>query len=424
MRSLLTVGLLVAITSIATAPARAQCFGPDNLFGPCCAPTSANLPNFPAITLPGLGVCWTQCAVDSQNPLTVALGAPIFGSCGVYGSPITVTNPAAPTQTLTGLVRMDYSRTWIESSTPGVVPVQVWRFVVKVDLSFAGTPAPPLACPSPTCLPGQQTAFYYGYIDYAASCNASGPTWEAAVVLFHSCDSYIHTPGLSSRPGAFHPGRVFAIVAPHTTAIPFVPSANLFPNGPLIAQSVRDLLPVPGTIACNFEERLSGGVQQRIGFGCLCPIAGNTTRMSANILQGKGTCPDTSGAVSGFSALNVPNTNWVYEIKFSLGCWQPPAASTLYPGQECAFADEGVFTFHEACFVNPNGTTGADFIEIFYGGSTTFGWAPTSLNPAVILSNRFIDMANNYSAPLLGPYPGPAVGNVMASRHIINVNVP
>ena len=35
---------------------------------------------------------------------------------------------------------------------------------------------------------------------------------EAALVLFHNCDRFIHRPGLSSRPGAFHPGMSFALV--------------------------------------------------------------------------------------------------------------------------------------------------------------------------------------------------------------------
>ncbi len=424
MRNHVTSFLAAALILCATSSARAQCFGPDQLIGPCCQPAAAALPGFPAITLPGTGVCWTTCGVDSQNVMQVVLGTPVSTQCGVFGVPVTAINGAAPTQTMTGFMRLDYTRTWTESRVPGVVPVQVWRFAAKVDLAFSGTPSGPLACPSPGCLPTAQSAFYYGYVDYAATCNASGPTWEAAVVLFHSCDAYIHAPGLSSRPGAFHPGRTFAIVAPHTTAIPFVPSANLFPNGPMIADALRDVRPLPGTVACNFAERLSTGTQQRIGFGCLCPTASAGFRQSANFMTGKGSCPDTNGIPSSFASQNVPSTSWVHEIKWSLGCWSPAVGSTLYPGPECAFADEGVFIYHDSCAVNTAGTTGVDFIEFFYGGSTTFGWTPTSLNPAVLLSDRFIDMASNYSALLAGPYPLPAVGNVMNTNHVFYVNVP
>ncbi len=401
------------------------CFGPDVLQGPCCQTTLAALPQFPALTLPGLGVCWTQCSLDSQSGITAALGPPTAVSCGVYAVPFSATITAAPAQVLSGAMRLDYTRTWVESAVVGAPPVQVWRFAAKVDLSLSPTP-PQFLCPVPGCLPGAQTAFYYGYVDFASSCpSGTPPVWEAAVVLFHNCDSFIHTPGLSSRPGAFHPGRTYAIVAPHSSSAPFVPTANLFPNGPLIAEALRDVAPAGAPTQCRFEERLSSGVQQRIGFGCLCPLAGNTFRTTANILNGKDSCPDTiTGAVSSFTSINVPNTSWIHDMKWSLGCWAPSSGSQTYPGNECAFVDEGVFVYHSSCTPVSGGFTGVDFVEIFYGGSTTFGWMPASLDPGITLSDRFIDMASNYSAPLLGPYPSPVAGNVLPTTHLFYVNVP
>ena len=73
---------------------------------------------------------------------------------------------------LSGLLQMDYTRTWEEVDPTGAL-IQVWRFVVKVDLSgVAGVP--PSACVTPSCVSPvgpHTTAFYYGYLDFA-SCNA------------------------------------------------------------------------------------------------------------------------------------------------------------------------------------------------------------------------------------------------------------
>jgi hypothetical protein len=36
----------------------------------------------------------------------------------------------------------------------------------------------------------------------------------------------------------------------------------------------------------------------------------------------------------------------------------------------------------------------------------------------------FTDLADNYTAPLFGPYPGPFVGSVHPTDHLLYVNVP
>ena len=95
---------------------------------------------------------------------------------------------------------------------PGQV-LQVWRFVVKADLSLGGTGG---GCSRPSCLPSHPTAFYYGYLDYAFDC-ATGQ-FDTVLVLFHNCDEFIHNPVFSSVPGVFNPGRTYAIVAPDTPA--------------------------------------------------------------------------------------------------------------------------------------------------------------------------------------------------------------
>jgi len=63
-----------------------------------------------------------------------------------------------------------------------------------------------------------------------------------------------------------------------------------------------------------------------------------------------------------------------------------------------------------------------DFAEIKYGGSTRGGWM--ALLPIPVVVDDFLDMADNYTAPLFGPYPGPFVGSVMPTDHLLYLNVP
>jgi hypothetical protein len=74
-RIALALGLATALT---TAPAAAQC-GPDNLDGgPCCAPASAVLPNFPKIL--GTDARWLafdNCNLALNKLYCVDLGKPM-----------------------------------------------------------------------------------------------------------------------------------------------------------------------------------------------------------------------------------------------------------------------------------------------------------------------------------------------------------
>ena len=86
----------------------------------------------------------------------------------------------------------------------------------------------------------------------------------------------------------------------------------------------------------------------------------------------------------------------------------------VYPGLEAAWADEGLFIRQDAC-------TG-DFVELKYGASTDKGW-PVLL-PIPVIVSKFTDLADNYSAPLSGPYPLPINGHVMPTDHLVYVNEP
>ena len=410
-RRVLFFALVALLPLLALAPmAPGQCFGPDGLNGPCCTPVTPALPPFPAITMQGLGVCWQGCVVGTQNKLTVVWATPVQPFCGQYQTPLTVIDNASGTTILTGTLILDYTRTWDEVDTTGVGR-QVWRFTAKADLSSPGT-STALICPKPNCISPigpHPTAFYYGYVDYAG-CTAAGP-FDNALVLFHNCDRFIHQPGLSDRPGVFHPGRTYAIVAPHSTAQPFVPVQQIASGLPVMGEATRrvNTLGPPPTF-CFAEDKIAQSAMTLLGAGCLNVMLANPKQQTLRDFRGFTGCVNSMGLPGQWLTLNVnfPVLPWFHMVSTSIGMWTNP---NVYPGPEAAWADEGLFIHREAC-------TGT-FVDMKYGATTHGGWgAFTSVGPV----KDFTDIADNYSAPAAGPYPTPILGSVRPTDRLIYVN--
>ncbi|MBM3977175.1 MAG: hypothetical protein FJ299_09320 [Planctomycetes bacterium] len=414
IRSLIAAGFaLAALAGHLLSAQGLPCPQPDGLQGPCCAPTAANLPAFPPLSLPSLGLCFNQCNPVQQPNMKVALGGAVPVSCGAYQAQLTVTNPAGAA-VLSGMLRMDYTRTWVEVPPAPGPQYQVWRFVVKANLGTSAAVGG--ACPVPTCITAANpTTFFYGYADYAFDCLTG--TWEGALVLYHGCDRFSHSP-VSATPGVFHPGTSYAIVAPVSAANPFVPAAMPYGNGALVAEAVRDVSTVGGAIACKTEERISGGFHQQLGFACACPLSLANPMHSANLLQGVGSCPDSSGLPSSFQAINVPGQPWVFEIKSSIGNWLNPVGP--YPGNESVWVDEGLFQYHDSC---APATATPDSINTFYGASTARGFNVLPTDPG-ILTDKFIDLASNFHLPVGSAAVLPATNLVLPTRYLIYVNIP
>ena len=390
----------------------AQCFGPDNLdIGPCCAPTLPNLPPFPGASLPALGVCWNQCTVTNQNPLKLVWNTPAQPVCGEFTTTLTAFDGTSGLPVLTGNMVLDYTRTWNEVDPSGVNH-QVWRFTAKADL--AGVPGgivPP--CPAPNCIAPigpHPTAFFYGYVDYT-SCAAAGP-WENTLVLYHACDRFIHMPGLSDKPGVFHPGGSYAIVAPHSAVQPFIPMNNIAAGGPVFGEATRDVRNVTPPV-CVVEDHVQQAAMTKLGAGCVCLLSPAPKFQTLRDFKGTTFCPTTAGSPGGWAALNIlwPTLPWFYMVSTSIGCW---SNGNAYPGKECAWVDEGLFIHQSAC--------SGDFVEIKYGGSTKDGWL--ALLPVPVVVTNFTDLADNYSAPTGGPFPTPIVGSIRPTDHLIYVNLP
>jgi len=394
--------LVLALVLVSAAPEpRAQCLAPDNLQGPCCSLVSANLPAFPAITLPGVSICWDACSPNSTTCNTVALAAPVQVQCAEYTLAFQSMDCSGQPE-LQGQLHLDYTRSWDEFPIPGTVS-QVWRFVVKADLQ---TTSNNFGCTIPNCLGTHNTAFYYGYLDYAFDCSTS--TWESALVLFHGCDAYQHDPALSSRPGAFHPTRSFALVAPSTAANPFVPAVSIPTGGPLLLDGMRDAAGGPPPLACEASELLTGGAITNLVFGCACPLSFTPPQVSIRHMIGASQCGSQFRSINAF-----PTVPWIWTMSTSIGTWTTAAS---YPGIEAVWADEGAFLHVEGCTAAGN----PEFFGEIKVGATTQGGFPAGVGP--LPADRFTDLVDNYSRLLGTPITPPFFGSVNPTTHLVYVN--
>ncbi len=392
------------------AVAQTICSGPDGLgiAGACCQLVTPNLPNFGAVNLPGLGVCYLNCGVGPQNALNIDISPPTLIQCQEYVSSMTVKDIGSGTIIMAGKLYLTYTRTWDEIDPAGGFH-QVWRFAAKADLSAVAGGAP--VCPLPKCLPPfstQPTAFFYGYMDYSSLCGTI--ISQNSLVLMHQCDFFIHKPGFSSRPGVFHPNESYAIVAPHSTAQLFIPSINPAASGPMFLGGTREVVNIPGGL-CLTTDPLQSGQINNLGGACLCPPTTFPKQHRFRSFQGSNLCPNAIGVASTFQALTVsfPTLPWFNLVTTNVGRWSNP---NVYPGQEAAYVDEGLFIQNEAC--------SGQWVSIQYGGSTRFGWSIA--NPVLITSST--DLADNYTAPLAGPYSFPIFGNVMNTDRVLFVDGP
>lgn len=393
----------VAATVVAAAGSlSAQCLGPDGLSGPCCAQTLATLPSFPAQILPGEAICWDGCNVNSQVCTQIDLAAPVMVSCAEYTVDMKMLD-CGGNSLMSSKLHLDYTRTWDEFPFPGQ-SYQVWRFVVKADFTSTTTFSGP--CTVPSCLGTHPTAFYYGYMDYAFECSSA--TWSSSLVLFHGCDKFQHDPLISDRPGTFHPTTSYAIVAPTTTANPFVPAILPAPGGPVIGEAIRNGAD-PATLGCYFEEPVNQGVIQPLGQACACPFSFFPPQVTARHMEAASQCG------SDFRSLNVfPQFPWFEVMTTSIGTWTTGAN---YPGPEAAWVDEGVFIHNESC--DPTGVI-TPYVEIKYGGTTEGGYQAVGSTGTVM--DKMTDMVDNYSVKIGNPITFPFVGSMRPTNHLFYIN--
>ena len=395
--------LALALLVLGAPPAYSQC-GPDNLNGgPCCAPANVVLPQFPSVVKDARWICFDQCQPTLNNLYCVKLGVPqpipsaLGPICGQYTIRFTLTICGTNNVVWNGLVRANYQRNWLESSIPGAINLEVWRFTINGDFA-PGLALPNTPCDRPQCLNVYSRCYFTGYIDYALECSTGN--WQAAWALDHECDGIHHTAG-SARPApatGLHPTRSFTMVGPGAPFVVAAAAGGPVSNGPIIQQSMRWNNWAASPAICRFEEQCQGNFQAQNQF-CFCTTAGGPGYISS-LVQAFGSCGSSV----------TPSPIGLFMQK-RIGGWV--AAGASFPGNEFLLLDLGYLA-------HVNGCTGVASQE-WFEGTETIGGFPAFDFSGVNLGQQFEDLEScnasaTSSATLIG---GPHV-----PYYLLNFNLP
>ncbi len=396
--------LILTVAALALpVPARATTFIGDNLEGPCCAPTTVNLPTFPTLTLENKYICWNNCNVGlSGNTLTTFEPLPT-PACGIYRNLMTVTNLSGVITAWTGNLIMTYSRTWAEASIPGDPPdVQVWRFILNGDLIPSSTLIGSFgsnACVVAPCTGTYNRFHVQGYIDYALDCAGN---WSIAFAVDHDCDAFEHDNTLTCRPGSFHPTRSYTWVGPAAGFVcdTTVPTAT----GTTSEDAFRNFdftMPLP--MICQFEQPVDSGTIDNAGDYCPCSTTGGQYKIQR--FDARTMCQS-----SAFSTTFGP---WEGLVGKSIGFWTDPG---VYPGTESVHIERVHTEYNDPC--STTFMTRPYFIGVqTQGGFDTHKLTGTVPTP---VSNRLIDLG---SATFPSTSSAPRIGKFSVSDKMIHLNV-
>lgn len=382
----------------------AQCPVPDGLDGgPCCAVAPDSIPSFPKFTQNALEICWQNCNVSQVMTLQACWSnlhiLPVGGiPCGERRVRLDLKGAGAVLWT--GTLRLQYSRTWLETDPAGF-PLQVWRFLVNGDLRpIAGLPIP---CPVPPCVPAfGNKARFTGYVDYAASCAIVPTLYQHAWMLTHACDIIDHHAGFP-RAGVFHPDRAYTFVGPAAGFVPGpIQPTEGTPGSFFEALRRRNMPPVAVPATCEFEERMTYSLLplQQL---CLClPAAGPPQYQIANL---------TITGACGSSVTSPGGPFLPGFISMGIGSWTIPGT---YPGVEALRWNTGGYDYGDPCLPGLRR-------EVFFGVTTLGGYPATQLTgggPGAPLPLTFIDQSNS----LTPPGGGTTMNVPYVSDHILNLN--
>jgi hypothetical protein len=401
LRSALRV-LALFLLSLGLAAPRvlAQC-GPDGYDGgPCCARTLPTVPNPTGFTQGAARVTFRNCGIElhdavSANWQSFLVLSSTGQGCDEYRAQVNIRGPGNVLW-WSGLVRLQYSRTWAESTTTGAL-VQVWRYLVNGDLRptiAVGTSPDRL----PPCAPAHQNRVRWtGYLDLAYECGTVNPV-QRAWMLTHACDDFDHHPGFP-RAGTFHPDRSYCFVGPGAGFVPSIAEPiEGTPSSPF--EAIRSKQPLPGAIACGMEEPAIHTVTPVLQ---TCPCAAGPAQFALADLSAFTTC--------GTTLANPPSAPLVPGfVSMAIGHWTNPAA---YPGLQSLRWSVGGYDVSDPCL-------GSVQHELYFG-VTTLGGNPAfqvlSSGVGAPLPPTFIDQASSVNAA------GTLVMNVpFVSWRILNFN--
>ena len=395
--SALLIPLIAGALLGGAPPAAAQCFGPDGLdIGPCCAPALPDPAALPGASLPGprhlLGPLHGTSSACSRCP-----GPRRPSPCGEYTTPLTVVDrhlrPADPDrQDACWTTRARGSRS-IPRASPRRSGASPRRPICRP------CPARPAALPDAQLHRAGRPAPHRLLLRLRGLLGLRGrrARGERARAL-PRCDRFIHAPGLSDKPGVFHPGQSFAIVAPHSTRAALHARPTHRRRRPARRRGHAH------TSTCRACRRRSAWSRTASTQGAHAP-AGRRLRehhdhqpqaADAAALHGHDLPAPTRPACP---AAGPRSTSTSRRCRGST--WSPRASARgPTPTSTRARSSPG---WMRACSSTRTRARG-DLVELKYGGSTPGGW--TALLP--VAGGRhasFTDIADNYTAPLPGPYP-------------------
>lgn len=290
----LRAALAAALASLVAPSVEAQCPQPDWLddVGECVF-ASPSLPAFPAVQTLSVGICWSDCAVESQNPVLAKWGqlrpaqtAVIPPLCTVYIARLDLADPVTGVNEWGGPIRCFYSRTWVENDSLGR-QIQVWRFLTNGDLRPTAA-AGPTPCPVPPCAAAFTNRVHFsGHLDVAVQCSTGQRS--IAWSLNHECDWWSHSAD-GRRAGTFHPGRSYTFVGPSASFVaggivgsePTGVTSTVDATRQLMLLRLRERPPSPDI--CLAEQNIDSVVfQPESPEGCPCSTPGSYVSMSVNL---------------------------------------------------------------------------------------------------------------------------------------------
>jgi hypothetical protein len=421
MKSFTSACLAIFVATLVLPAAFAQCPGNDGFSaGPCCTPASPTLPNFPTMTLNGLGACIRDCGVESQFN-TVATLSPAQVLCDHWLFYLTISGPPSVTIGAGNFLVGKYDRTWLEFPLPGTPPIQVWRFLVNGDLNYGLTTTSAPGCPIPLSAfpPFSLPVHYVGNVDYAFNCATGG--WQVAYTLTHWCPPESHAP-FSQRPIAAAAGwlkRTYHFVGPANFVFGLCPP----PDGVIVAESCRKSFglsnpAVPYT--CLNESQVFQGNLQNVMNNCSCfdptPV-GPPPRYMHQSLNAFEICGGAGAPINSFGGFGIPFMPTGLRA-LMLGSWVPIAGGGTYPGTKCISIYLGIIEGPGVCpgpgpvialnAVTGVGTTGGNVVQLFDSPTPTI--APL----------EFLDLQQMLVLTPFGFTPG--LGSLFASERVWQFN--
>jgi hypothetical protein len=416
--------LAIVVAAVVLPGAFGQTVCPNNdgfSGGPCCTPASPTLPNFPTLTLNGLGACIRDCGVESQFN-TIATLSPQQVLCDHWLINLTISGPPSVSIGAGNFLVAKYSRTWMEFPIPGTPPLQVWRFLVNGDLNYSLTTAAGIGCPVPLSAapPFNLPVHYVGHLDYAFNCGTGA--WQVAYSLTHWCPPESHAP-FSQRPIPAAAGwakRTYHFVGPANFMFGLCPP----PDGTIVAESTRSSVglsnpAIPYT--CQRESQVFQGVLTNLNSNCVCndptPV-GPPPRYMHQTLNAFEFCGGAGAPIFNFAGFGIPFMPTGLRA-LMLGSWVPVAGGGTYPGTKCLSVYLGVLESPGVCpplpapggslhAVTGVGTTGGNAVQLF--DSPTPAIAPL----------KFLDLQNMLVLTPFGFQIG--IGSLFASEKVWNFN--